>query len=87
MKLPDCISTEYGKTFVIQVSSLSAVKFYTCPLCRTEIGVGEAHVALVPEHYEKARRHVHSDCLLLFIENNFTIRLHPKSTDLIPKEF
>jgi hypothetical protein len=74
------VNTEYGPALVIEAKP--AAKTYKCPLCDDCIEVEEKHKVLMPVEISYTfRRHVHSKCLELFIQNNLTIRLHPNSRE------
>jgi hypothetical protein len=82
-QLPERIDTDVGVCTLGLVRSRSAEREYLCPLCDENIEVLEQHVVAVPLKVEALRRHVHGECLLLHLEHNLTIKLHPKEPDAL----
>lgn len=44
------------------IQPYQARKGYTCPGCNGDIGTGQGHLVVVPEHEPDLRRHWHRGC-------------------------
>ncbi len=82
-ELPDEVETELGKATIGVVEPKNAMKEYLCPLCNTPIEIGEKHIIVVPVYVPRLRRHLHGECLLEFIHQKLTIKLHPNEPNTV----
>jgi hypothetical protein len=85
--IPDAVETELGSATIGVVKPHNAIKPYICPLCDEEIDFQEEHLIVVPIVKSRLRRHVHTDCLTIYIEQDLTIKLHPNEPNIAKYHF